>query len=372
MNNSSNASNVTGAPPFARLFSALQLNILIGYYVILILVTVAGNSLVCLAIYLDGRLRGATNWFIASLAVSDLLYGLVGLPFRVANSSGLSLGLCQFWIWADMCSAAASIANLAAISVDRYLKITGPFVYGERMTTRRSLIAITSVWVYAFALSTVSIVPLGDQGVIIDVNGFCKNNNRFFYMFANIIAFMIPLSILVVSYLMIYRTALKQFRKLDKPAERVDKDREERRKQRRTARDFKATKTLAVVVGTFTICWFPFFLIFTITLYDPLVLLRLPHPWNNASISVFILILPNLNSACNPIIYAYFNSDYRQAFKRIVTSRWGTAKDFNYNRRRRSSVSSFFTSFISHRRNSPNENDLMSGLEAKANGEATV
>lgn len=382
MGNFSNLTNATQAPPSTSppLYGPLQEKLLMAYYIILILATVAGNTLVCVAIYFDRRLRSPTNWFIASLAVSDLMYGLIGLSFRVANASGLSLELCRFWIWADMCSAAASMANLAVISVDRYLKISKPFSYGERMTTRRSLVAITGVWFYAAVLASLSIVPMGDEGVIHDDFQFCKNENKYFYTIANTVAFIIPLTIVVVSYLLIYRTALKQFNKMQNVTMIGKLNREESKKQRRTAKDFKATKTLAVVIGTFTICWFPFFLIFTITLYVPMVLLGLSHPWNVISISVFVLILPNLNSACNPVIYAYFNSDYRRAFKKIVTSTCQLKKlNFDYNKKRRSSAS-FFHSMSQQRRGSPQDHALMAKINGRdcagdtntANGTAIV
>lgn len=354
----------------------------LAYYVVLVVLTVAGNTLVCVAIYVDERLRSPTNWFIASLAVSDLFYGLAGLPFRIASqvTSITSAEVCSVWIWVDMVCAAASMANLAVISVDRYLKITKPFSYHRNMTKKRSILAIGGVWVYAATLATFAIIKWPEaQGVILDY-GLCRNDNKVFYTVANIVAFLSPLTVLIVSYTMIFRTALFQFNKM-KHMIVSSSSKEDRRKQKSVVRDFKATKTLAVVLGTFTVCWAPFFIMFTISQYDPNYLAGVPRTVALAFYYVFFLILPNLNSACNPVIYAYFNAEFRRAFRKIVWSSCeGEATDQgSYKKRRRSSVTSFFQTTFA-RRNSPNaaanadKNHNSSGEDEKTflNGDTTI
>lgn len=317
-----NISNVTNAttPKNGNLkLEMVRVYFFLVYYVVLLVMTVGGNTLVCLAIYLDRRLRSSTNWFVASLAVADLLYGLIGLPFRIAQTSGtvFELHQCYTFIWADMFCAAASIANLALISIDRYLKITKPFQYHVLLTQTRVFIAVGGVWIYSGVLASLSLIRWpGALGVLLDRNA-CLNINQVFYTVANIVAFILPLVILVINYVKVFVEALKQFNKMKELT--VIKCKEEKRKHNSIIKDFKATKTLAVVIGTFTICWCPFFLLFTILQYNPMFLISLPYPWNYIVISVFFSILPNLNSACNPFIYAYFNNDFRRAFRKIVT-----------------------------------------------------
>ena len=73
----------------------------------------------------------------------------------------------------------------------------------------------------------------------------------------------------------------------------------------------RAAKTLGIIVGCFILCWLPFFMI---ALIKPLCRSCQFHP----ILTGIITWLGYLNSALNPIIYTFFNKDFRMAFKRIV------------------------------------------------------
>lgn len=98
--------------------------ILTSFFVTFIMVViVVGNMLVCIAIATEKALKTVQNWFIASLAVSDFLVGLVIMPFSLAKE------LMGYWIfgtvWCEIHAAldvllcTASINNLCLISLDR-------------------------------------------------------------------------------------------------------------------------------------------------------------------------------------------------------------------------------------------------------------
>lgn len=72
----------------------------------------------------------------------------------------------------------------------------------------------------------------------------------------------------------------------------------------------KAAKTLAIIVGGFIVCWFPFFTMYVVRAFCPDCI----HP---VLFSV-LFWLGYCNSAINPLIYALFSKDFRYAFKRII------------------------------------------------------
>jgi len=120
------------------------------------LVVVVGNSLVIAAVFTHRNLRTVTNTFIVSLAVSDLLLGAVVLPFSSVNQV---LGWWPFgWIWCsawlaiDVWVCTASILNLCAISLDRYLAISRPFRYPLLVSPTRAKVAVAVVWTLAMAI----------------------------------------------------------------------------------------------------------------------------------------------------------------------------------------------------------------------------
>ena len=92
-------------------------------YGLAFVVGVIGNSLVVFALLGDKKARNATSAFLVSLAVADLLFLLVCVPYETASKlvsywSG-GLVLCKISGYVDMLTAAASILNLTAVSVER-------------------------------------------------------------------------------------------------------------------------------------------------------------------------------------------------------------------------------------------------------------
>lgn len=94
---------------------------------IIVIVTIIGNILVCIAVCLVRKLRRPCNYLLVSLAVSDLCVALLVMPmallYEVLGSWVFGPILCDLWVSFDVLSCAASILNLCMISVDRYVKI---------------------------------------------------------------------------------------------------------------------------------------------------------------------------------------------------------------------------------------------------------
>ncbi|KAM9841616.1 alpha-2B adrenergic receptor [Aulostomus maculatus] len=77
-------------------------------------------------------------------------------------------------------------------------------------------------------------------------------------------------------------------------------------------REKRFTFVLAVVMGVFVICWFPFFFSYSLQAVCPETC-SIPNP-----LFKFFFWIGYCNSCLNPVIYTIFNKDFRKAFKRIL------------------------------------------------------
>jgi len=161
--------NMTSSSDESSTFMSLRFIALVAALVAFNLVVIAGNSLVIAAVFTHRNLRTVTNTFIVSLAVADLLLGAVVLPFSSVNEV---LGWwpfgriwCSAWLAIDVWVCTASILNLCAISLDRYLAISRPFRYPLLMSPTRAKVAVAAVWTLALAICVPPLLGWRDSDV---------------------------------------------------------------------------------------------------------------------------------------------------------------------------------------------------------------
>ncbi|XP_053597152.1 octopamine receptor Oamb isoform X2 [Microplitis demolitor] len=143
---------------------------IVGTLVVLAFVdimVILGNVLVILAVYHTTKLRNVTNMFIVSLAVADLLVGVAVLPFS-ATWEVFKVWIfgdlwCSVWLAVDVWMCTASILNLCAISLDRYLAVTRPVSYPQIMSPKRAKLLVAAVWVLSFVICFPPLVGWKDQ-----------------------------------------------------------------------------------------------------------------------------------------------------------------------------------------------------------------
>lgn len=298
MSNSSEATSTNPSQTFSDGFRAGTAT----FTIILILGTVFGNILVIVAFSRYERIRTVTNYFLVSLACTDLCVGLFSMPVWVAYvltgpAWVLGAGLSRVWTMVDILIGTASIMNLMVISFDRVLCIKRPLHYKLWMTTRKVTVMISSVWLYSFGVAVIS---------------FFLYHKRIFNLIAAIVCFCIPLLVIITAHSIIFRVALHQLKQI-----RATTPAQYPRRNNNFLKELKATKTLSVVVGAFLICWLPFIIINTIySLCDPQSC-HLVKP----EIIMVTKWMHYGNSLLNPIIYTFLNYDFRRAFKAILFSR---------------------------------------------------
>lgn len=203
------------------------------FLVFIIILTIGGNVLVCLAVGLSQRLRRIANCFVVSLAVADLLLGLLVLPLSATvelRGRKWPFGgtLCNIYISLDVLLCTCSILTLLAISVNRYLAISSPLSHSRIVTPRRVTLAIISIWLVSLAAAFLPIQMgwntadyrvqnldwgTGDENKEEHYCQFEWNNNYvLIYAFG---FYYLPLLLMCGMYLCIFRVAREQVSVLD-------------------------------------------------------------------------------------------------------------------------------------------------------------
>lgn len=307
---------------------------------LLILTTLLGNTLVCAAVTKFRHLRSkVTNFFVISLAISDLLVAILVMPWKAATEivGFWPFGaFCNIWVAFDIMCSTASILNLCVISVDRYWAISSPFRYERKMTPKVAFIMISVAWTLSVLISFIPVQlnwHKAQSGGYIELNhtyaGVPPDNcdsslNRTYAISSSLISFYIPVAIMIVTYTRIYRIAQKQIRRisaLERAAESA-KNRHSSSIESESSfkisfkRETKVLKTLSVIMGVFVCCWLPFFVLNCMVPFcEPNESADFPCI-NPTTFDVFVWF-GWANSSLNPIIYA-FNADFRKAFSTLL------------------------------------------------------
>ena len=126
--------------------------------------TIIGNIFVTIALFTNKKLKqgGMSNYLIGNLAISDLLLGLIVLPFSATLSTfnvwPFGVILCHFWLSIDVLCSTASIWGLLVISLDRFIATNHPILYMKhRNNVKLAVVYCTMSW---FISITISLGPL--------------------------------------------------------------------------------------------------------------------------------------------------------------------------------------------------------------------
>lgn len=147
--------NVT--PPTVLSYTTASISIFIS------IVATIGNSLVLLAVLIDPNrnLRSPFNWFVANLALADVLVGMVAAPlsavFHISEGlkTSLHLKIENFLYFSYFIACTASLLSLIILAVDRYVAITFPLLYVVKVNSIKAFATLACAWVTSFILSLV-------------------------------------------------------------------------------------------------------------------------------------------------------------------------------------------------------------------------
>uniref|UniRef100_A0A8C7FCJ8 Neuropeptide FF receptor 1 n=1 Tax=Oncorhynchus kisutch TaxID=8019 RepID=A0A8C7FCJ8_ONCKI len=297
-------------------------------YVVVLLLCVGGNVLVSLVVLRNRNMRSVTNLFILNLAISDLLIGVFCVPTTLIDSliSGWPFGqiTCTMSNLVQGMSVSASVFTLVAIAGDvslsfstshYFLRFTGivyPFRHRIRPVT--ALLTILFIWVLAFAVicpsaANLTVIQLEDTYMLQDNQTYpvfvCFENwprpemRRVYTMVIFVHVYLAPLGIISIMYGCIVRLA------------KVRRARSQRR--------VKVIKMLTMVAVLFMVSWLPLWTLMLLTDYRDLDTQQIDF------LSSYLFPVAHwlafFNSGINPIIYGFFNENFRRGFQAAVACR---------------------------------------------------
>ncbi|XP_073729818.1 trace amine-associated receptor 13c-like [Misgurnus anguillicaudatus] len=287
--------------------STYEYNIMYVFFSLLSVWTVFLNLLVIISISHFKKLHTPTNMLILSLAVTDLLVGLIVMPLEgirlietcwyfkdtICNLFSITMGLLL----------STSLNNLVFIAVDRYVAVCHPLLYTQKITMTRTITIICVCW---FCSSTYNILIV----ITTSTSKYtCYGECTLMFTFVGKIidlfpSFLFPCTIIITLYLRIFYVAHHQVKVINSLM-RSGKHLTEGSVRRKS--ESKAALTLGIIVTVYLLCWIPFF-----------ILSLIPNTKNTSDTDYFMLWIMYINSALNPLIYAIFYPWFRTSVKHIL------------------------------------------------------
>lgn len=305
-------------------------------YAVMFVTGVIGNILVCFVIVHNKSMHTATNYYLFSLAIADLIILLLGLPSELATFwhqypylQGVIF--CKFRSFASEMASYASVLIIVSFSVERYLAICHPLHMFAMGDFQRGLRVISIDWIVAglaavpyLLFTDVNYIdqPMG-SGNFLNESAFCALLDQNIYpkgypihQLASILFFIIPVGVLLFLYISMAITLHGSFnnKMLGGTAGSVHGERQINSSRKQIIR------MLAAVVISFFVCWTPFHT-------QRLGYVFFAHLQNDAglmfrTINEFLYSISGIcyyaSSTMNPILYNMMSSRYRQAFKNTL------------------------------------------------------
>ncbi|XP_029006307.1 neuromedin-U receptor 1-like [Betta splendens] len=127
-----------------------------GVYLLIFLTGLSGNLLTCAVMAKHKKMRNPTNLYLLSLAVSDLLVLLFGMPLEVYDlwqnyPFPFGEGGCYFKTFLFETVCFASILNVTALSVERYIAVVHPLKTRYLSTNQHAKRVIGVLWAASMA-----------------------------------------------------------------------------------------------------------------------------------------------------------------------------------------------------------------------------
>ena len=287
----------------------------------------SGNLLLGISVIKNPNLRRTVpNMYIITLAVSDFLMSLLGIPFSLAS---LMTGkwpfnnfICQlqgFWI---LLMCAVSLQTLAVTAVNRYFRVVRSRASYQRIfSMKKTKITIAILWVMAL-FAPLPYVVAGHEFFFHTGKVFCAHNAESLYegygAYLVLVYVAIPLIIIITCYTRVFIAVRKhnlnfRFRIRQRSTNNTTRNNTSLDSSGiLSVEEVNVTYILLVVVISFLTCWTPVLIIDMIDFIN--------GDWKlKRQVYVSYTCFGFASTALNPIIYGIMNRSIRAEYLRILT-----------------------------------------------------
>ena len=292
-------------------------------FCLIIIVSLVANSLIVIIVYKTPKLRKPINYFIANMALSDLMFSIFWIPWSLSHfhtnylfliGGQLGQALCKLVPFFRDVSCIVSIQNLILIAVDRF----GAVVFPLRSPLIRSKLCpffILATWIVAVAVNSPFLFanelvesPERNWCVTKWKKAFGESSSRANFVLALYILFIyIPVLLLVILYSIIVIKLKTQAHPGEQSANR---------QQQRKRRNRNVLQMSIAIVTVFGLCWLPVSINFLILWYQDTSTHLSCSFWIYDAVTFY---MADAYCAINPVICFMFSSNYRKAlYKRLI------------------------------------------------------
>ncbi|KAM7379020.1 hypothetical protein PAMP_004598 [Pampus punctatissimus] len=302
-------------------------------YLTIFMVGVLGNSMTCVVILHYRVMQTPTNYYLLSLAVSDLLVLLLGMPLEIYEMWQnypflLGEGGCYFKTFLFETVCFASILNVTALSVERYVAVVHPLKVRHITTRAHVKKVIITLWVLSMlcavpntSLHGIDMLPPRFGRQFPQSAICCVVKPTWMYnliiLISTVAFFFLPMLIISILYLLIGLRLHRErvYTVVDNRCSFGSESLSRSHKQKLSKRNVQVTKMLCVLVVVFGLCWAPFHVE------------RLMWSYIDTQVDQHLKIFEHvhivsgvcfyLSSAINPIIYNLMSTRFREMFSHV-------------------------------------------------------
>ncbi|KAK3707185.1 hypothetical protein QZH41_007165 [Actinostola sp. cb2023] len=304
----------TSSPPQASFKSPLWYWLLT---LLIVIVTNIGNGMVIYLIITRRSLHLTNNYYIFSLAVADICTGIFVIPGSYICEQLQTCNISLAFVFYNTFFF-ASVANVCALTLDRYISIVIPLKYFLYMNNKRVIGILCASWIIPFIIA---VIP---ETYSYSGEEIRQKASRIYEPIQMLVFVVLPIALMLMVYARIYIIARRiskqtnqtnnQLRYNDDNANDATENPESYKRERRERRNREGSvAVLGAVIILFALCWM-------VAVYNTICQIFQICPYSHESMITAQLLL-HLNSSTNPIVYAALKKDIRRELKRLLCGR---------------------------------------------------